>query len=89
MASLGPEYSKFLVVRKRSGASRPGFVPTNAYPTKGGKYALIAAQNCSIFKYLVTFIERKHLANDSTIEAPVRAPKLGELTPTRSLKNSR
>ena len=63
MESLIPEYSKFEAVRQPSGASMPGIAPTNAYPTKDGKYALIAGNGDSIFKRLMTLIQRDDLAN--------------------------
>jgi formyl-CoA transferase len=64
MESLLPEYSKFGAVRQPSGASMPGIAPTNAYPCKDGKYALIAGNGDSIYKRLMTLIEREDLATD-------------------------
>lgn len=68
MESLIPEYSKFQAVRQPSGASMPGIAPTNAYPTSDGKYALIAGNGDSIFKRLMTLIERLDLANDPELQ---------------------
>jgi formyl-CoA transferase len=74
MESLIPEYSKFGIVRQPSGASMPGIAPTNAYPTKDGKYALIAGNGDSIFKRLMTLIEREDLADDPELQSnPGRA----------------
>lgn len=67
MESLIPEYSKFGVIRQPSGGSMPGIAPTNAYPTLDGKYALIAGNGDSIFKRLMTLIERDDLANDAEL----------------------
>jgi formyl-CoA transferase len=68
MESLIPEYSKFGAIRQPSGASMPGIAPTNAYPTSNGKYALIAGNGDSIFKRLMTLIEREDLANDPELQ---------------------
>ncbi|MCD8494442.1 MAG: CoA transferase [Burkholderiaceae bacterium] len=68
MESLIPEYSKFEVVRQPSGAAMPGIAPTNAYPTIDGKYALIAGNGDSIFKRLMTLIDREDLANDPEMQ---------------------
>jgi formyl-CoA transferase len=74
MESLLPEYSKFGAVRQPSGASMPGIAPTNAYPCQDGKYALIAGNGDSIFKRLMTLIEREDLAIDPALaDNPGRA----------------
>lgn len=74
MESLLPEYSKFGAVRQPSGASMPGIAPTNAYPCKDGKYALIAGNGDSIYKRLMTLIEREDLATDPALaDNPGRA----------------
>ncbi len=68
MESLIPEFSKFGVIRQPSGGSMPGIAPTNAYPTQDGKYALIAGNGDSIFKRLMTLIEREDLARDPELQ---------------------
>jgi formyl-CoA transferase len=68
MESLIPEYSKFQTIRQPTGAALPGIAPTNAYPTKDGKYALIAGNGDSIFKRLMTLIERGDLANEPELQ---------------------
>ena len=68
MESLIPEYSKFGVIRQPSGACMPGIAPTNAYPTKDGKYALIAGNGDSIFKRLMKIIGRDDMANDPELQ---------------------
>lgn len=74
MESLLPEYSKFGAVRQPSGASMPGIAPTNAYPCKDGKYALIAGNGDSIYKRLMTLIEREDLATGPALaDNPGRA----------------
>ena len=67
MESLLPEYSKFGAVRQPSGASMPGIAPTNAYLCRDGKYALIAGNGDSIFRRLMTIIERTDLAEDPAL----------------------
>ena len=74
MESLLPEYSKFGAVRQPSGSSMPGIAPTNAYPCQNGKYALIAGNGDSIYKRLMTLIEREDLATDPSLaDNPGRA----------------
>ncbi len=75
MESLIPEHSKFEAVRQPSGASMPGIAPTNAYPTSDGKYALIAGNGDSIFKRLMTLIEREDLAKDPELQDNVGRAK--------------
>ena len=64
MESLLPEYSAFGAVRGPAGSALPGIAPTNAYRCKEGAYALIAGNGDSIFKRLMTLIDRTDLAND-------------------------
>lgn len=93
MESLLPEYSKFGAVRQPSGASMPGIAPTNAYPCKDGKYALIAGNGDSIYKRLMTLIEREDLATDPALAGnPGRAAQaeridqaIGDWTKHRTL----
>jgi formyl-CoA transferase len=94
MESLLPEYSKFGAVRQPSGASMPGIAPTNAYPCQDGKYALIAGNGDSIFKRLMTLIEREDLATDPALaDNPGRAAQaeridqaIGQWTINRKLE---
>jgi formyl-CoA transferase len=95
MESLLPEYSKFGAVRQPSGASMPGIAPTNAYPCQDGKYALIAGNGDSIFKRLMTLIEREDLATDPALaDNPGRAAQaeridqaIGQWTINRTLED--
>jgi len=64
MESLLPEYSAFGVVREPSGSSLPGIAPSNAYPCRDGRYALIAGNGDSIYKRLMQTIGRADLADD-------------------------
>jgi formyl-CoA transferase len=67
MESLLPEYDMFDFVRQRSGASLPGIVPSNTYPTQDGKYVVIGANADSIFKRMMKAIGREDMANDPTL----------------------
>lgn len=66
MESLLPEYSAFGAVRGPAGSALPGIAPSNAYRCKDG-YALIAGNGDSIFKRLMTAIDRLDLANDPAL----------------------
>ena len=67
MESLLPEYSAFGAIRGPAGSALPGIAPTNAYKCKDGAYALIAGNGDSIFKRLMTLIEREDFANDPSL----------------------
>lgn len=67
MESLLPEYSAFGAVREPAGSALPGIAPTNAYLCQDGAYALVAGNGDSIFKRLMTLIERPDLANDAAL----------------------
>ena len=67
MESLLPEYDAFGVIRERSGSVLPGIAPTNAYPSKGGEYVLIAGNGDSIFRRLMVAIGRTDLADDPAL----------------------
>jgi formyl-CoA transferase len=63
MESLLPEYSAFGAVREAAGSALPGIAPTNAYACQDG-YVIVAGNGDSIFKRLMTAIDRADLAND-------------------------
>ncbi|MEY2952315.1 MAG: Succinyl-CoA:(R)-benzylsuccinate CoA-transferase subunit BbsF [Pseudomonadota bacterium] len=65
MESLLPEYSAFGAVRGPAGSALPGIAPSNAYPCSDGGYALIAGNGDSIFKRLMTVIDREDLRQDA------------------------
>jgi len=67
MESLLPEYSAFGAVRGPAGSALPGIAPSNAYLCKDGAYALIAGNGDSIFKRLMTVIDRADLGVDPTL----------------------
>nr|WP_234448031.1 CoA transferase [Virgibacillus salexigens] len=64
MESLLPEYDKFGVVRKRTGAKLPGITPSNTYPCKDGKYIVIGGNGDSIFQRFMHAIDRADIAED-------------------------
>ncbi|MCE4554478.1 CaiB/BaiF CoA transferase family protein [Roseateles cellulosilyticus] len=67
MESLLPEYSAFGVVREPAGSAMPGIAPTNAYRCADGGYALIAGNGDSIFRRLMTLIQRDDLGSDPAL----------------------
>lgn len=67
MESLLPEYSAFGAVRGPAGSALPGIAPTNAYPSSGGEYVLIAGNGDSIFRRLMNVIERPDLGADPAL----------------------
>jgi len=67
MESLLPEYSAFGAVRGPAGSALPGIAPSNAYMCKDGGYALVAGNGDSIFKRLMTLIEREDLGADPAL----------------------
>jgi crotonobetainyl-CoA:carnitine CoA-transferase CaiB-like acyl-CoA transferase len=64
MESLVPEYDAFGYVREPAGSALPGITPSNSYPCNDGRYVLIAGNGDSIFKRLMTLIERPELGED-------------------------
>ena len=62
-----PEYDMLGEIRERTGTGLSGIVPSNTYPTAGGKHVVIGANADSIFKRLMTLIGRKDLADDPTL----------------------
>ena len=67
MESLLPEYSAFGAVRGPAGSALPGIAPSNAYRCSDGGYALIAGNGDSIFKRLMTVMNRQDLGNDPAL----------------------
>ncbi len=67
MESLLPEYSAFGAVRGPAGSALPGIAPSNAYLCKEGAYALVAGNGDSIFKRLMTVIDRADLGADPAL----------------------
>jgi len=66
MESLIPEYSAFGTVREAAGSALPGIAPSNAYPCQDG-WVLVAGNGDSIFKRLMTAIDRPDLAKDDQL----------------------
>lgn len=67
MESLLPEHSAFGAVRGPAGSALPGIAPSNAYRCRDGGYALIAGNGDSIFRRLMTLIDRPDLAQDPAL----------------------
>ena len=64
MESLVTEYDQAGYVRERTGAILPNVAPSNVYPTKSGRYVLIAANQDTVFKRLAAAMGRPELAED-------------------------
>jgi formyl-CoA transferase len=64
MESLLPEYDFAGVVRKRSGASLPGIVPSNTYTCGCGGFIVIGGNGDAIFKRLMNAIGRPDFADN-------------------------
>lgn len=80
MESLLPEYSAFGAVREAAGSALPGIAPSNAYRCADGGYALIAGNGDSIFRRLMTLIERDDLGRDPQLaDNAGRVARVGEL----------
>jgi formyl-CoA transferase len=80
MESLLPEYSAFGAVRGAAGSALPGIAPSNAYLCRDGGYALIAGNGDSIFRRLMTLIDRMDLAQDPSLSDNAgRAARADEL----------
>ncbi|WP_026531410.1 CaiB/BaiF CoA transferase family protein [Arthrobacter sp. H41] len=64
MESLVPEWQISGYQRERTGAILPNVAPSNVYPTKDGKWVLIAANQDTVFARLAKAIGRTDLAED-------------------------
>ncbi|NYT75597.1 CoA transferase [Alcaligenaceae bacterium] len=67
MEGAVPEYDRLGMVREPAGSAIQGIAPTNAYPCADGSYVLIAGNGDSIFKRLMTLINRDDLGSDPTL----------------------
>ena len=65
MESLITEYDKAEYIRERTGAILPNIAPSNVYPTKDGKFVLIAANQDTVFIRLAAAMGRPELAEDA------------------------
>jgi crotonobetainyl-CoA:carnitine CoA-transferase CaiB-like acyl-CoA transferase len=64
MESMVPEYDQKQVIRERTGAVLAGIAPSNVYPTRDGKYAVIAANGDAIMQRLLKLMGREDLLDD-------------------------
>ncbi|MET4004887.1 MULTISPECIES: CaiB/BaiF CoA transferase family protein [Arthrobacter] len=65
MESLVPEWQVSGYQRERTGAILPNVAPSNVYPTKDGKWVLIAANQDTVFGRLAVAINQPELASDA------------------------
>ncbi len=64
MESALPEFDKLGIVRSPSGTGLANVAPSNIYPTKEGKYVVIAANIDAMFRRLCAAMGRPELADD-------------------------
>ena len=64
LEAMVPEYDGAGIVRKPSGSTLTGIVPTNTYPCADGRYVIIGGNADSIFKRLMRAAGRDDLADD-------------------------
>lgn len=64
MESLVPEWQVSGYQRERSGAILPNVAPSNVYPTRDGKWVLIAANQDTVFGRLANVMGQPELASD-------------------------
>lgn len=64
LEDLVPEYDGYGVVRRRTGASLPGIVPSSTYPVAGDSWVVIGGNGDAIYRRLMTAVERPDLAAD-------------------------
>lgn len=63
MESLVPEYAVGGYIRERTGSVLPNVAPSNVYPTRDGQMVLIAANQDTVFRRLVTAMGQPQLAD--------------------------
>ncbi|GIT37949.1 MAG: hypothetical protein Ct9H300mP6_18170 [Gammaproteobacteria bacterium] len=68
MEAVVPEYSGSGAIRKPSGSTITGIVPTNTYITSDNKHVIIGGNGDSIFKRLMNAIGRPDMANDPKLK---------------------
>jgi crotonobetainyl-CoA:carnitine CoA-transferase CaiB-like acyl-CoA transferase len=69
MEGVVPEYDGAGAVREPAGSTITGIVPTNTYLCRDGKHVVIGGNGDSIYKRLMTAIDREDLANDPGLES--------------------
>lgn len=80
MEAMLPEYGALGKVKQPTGGAIATAAPSNAYPTAGGKWVLIAANSEPLFARLATLIGRPSLVEDSRfIDNPSRVRNAAEL----------
>jgi formyl-CoA transferase len=68
MEGMLPEFDRHGTVREPAGSALQGIAPTNAYPCQDGVFVLIAGNGDSIFKRLMTLIDRDDLGADPALQ---------------------
>lgn len=80
MESIVPEWEIAGYQRERTGSVLPNIAPSNLYPTRDGKWILIAANQDSVFGRLCGVMGRPELAEDSRyVDHVARGARQAEL----------
>jgi len=80
MESMLPEWALAGYQRERTGSVLPNVAPSNVYPTHDGDLILIAANQDSVFRRLVTVMGQPELADDEHYATHgARGANMGEL----------
>jgi formyl-CoA transferase len=74
LEDLVPEHDGYGVVRRRSGASLPGIVPSSTYPCRDGTWVVVGGNGDAIYRRLMAAVGRPDLADD-----PVLADNAGRV----------
>ena len=67
LEDLVPEHDGYGVVRRRSGASLPGIVPSSTYPCRDGGWVVVGGNGDAIYRRLMRAIARPDLADDPAL----------------------
>lgn len=80
MEGLLPDYGALGTVREPNGSRIATAAPSSAYPTRDGKWLLIAANSDPLFRRLATLMERPDMGADPRFDGnPARLANVDEL----------
>ncbi|MBJ3774172.1 CaiB/BaiF CoA transferase family protein [Acuticoccus mangrovi] len=80
MEGMLPEYGRLGTVRRPTGSTIPTAAPSNAYPTKEGRWILIGGNSNNLFAKLCALIGRPELAQDPRfLDNRLRVQNMDEL----------
>jgi formyl-CoA transferase len=67
LEDLVPEHDGYGVVRRRTGSSLPGIVPSSTYPCRDGGWVVIGGNGDAIYRRLMLAVGRPDLADDPAL----------------------